>query len=60
MCVAIKTNGTLWAWGQNNTGQLGQSDVVPRSSPVQVGALATWLRIGKGSEFISPVAIKTS
>jgi alpha-tubulin suppressor-like RCC1 family protein len=31
-----KTDGTLWSWGYNNSGQLGQNDIVPRSSPVQL------------------------
>ncbi len=34
--------GTIWAWGQNNIGQLGQDDTTNRSSPIQVGALDTW------------------
>jgi len=46
--VAIKTNGTLWAWGQNSYGQLGQGDTIHRSSPVQVGALTNWNLIGTG------------
>lgn len=40
--VAVKTDGTLWAWGYGNDGQLGLGDTAPRSSPVQVGALTTW------------------
>jgi alpha-tubulin suppressor-like RCC1 family protein len=39
---AIKTDGTLWTWGANNIGQLGQGDTVHRSSPTQVGALTDW------------------
>lgn len=38
----IKTDGTLWAWGQNNNGQLGDGTRVNKSSPVQIGALTTW------------------
>ena len=34
--AAIKTDGTLWAWGQNESGQLGVNDRTTRSSPVQV------------------------
>jgi alpha-tubulin suppressor-like RCC1 family protein len=41
--VALKTNGTLWAWGYNVTGGLGLGDTADRSSPVQIGALTTWL-----------------
>ena len=39
---AIKTDGTLWTWGQNNYGQLGVNDTVQRSSPTQVGSDTTW------------------
>jgi alpha-tubulin suppressor-like RCC1 family protein len=39
---AIKTDGTLWAWGSNSGGPLGLGDATSRSSPVQVGALTTW------------------
>jgi alpha-tubulin suppressor-like RCC1 family protein len=40
--AAIQTNGTLWSWGQNASGQLGVGDVATRSSPVQVGTMADW------------------
>tara|TARA_R100001594_G_C4011991_1_gene257191 strand:+ start:37 stop:1200 length:1164 start_codon:yes stop_codon:yes gene_type:complete len=36
LTAVIKTDGTLWAWGNNGNGQLGQNDVVAHSSPVQV------------------------
>ena len=32
--AAIKTNGTLWVWGDNTTGKLGTNDVTARSTPV--------------------------
>jgi alpha-tubulin suppressor-like RCC1 family protein len=35
--TVTKSDGTLWTWGENdNYGQLGQNDAVPRSSPTQV------------------------
>jgi alpha-tubulin suppressor-like RCC1 family protein len=38
--LAVKTDGTLWAWGRGTSGQLGLSaSTINRSSPVQVGAL---------------------
>jgi len=46
--VAIKTDGTLWAWGNNNQGQLGLGDTSYRKSPVQVGALTGWSRVSCG------------
>jgi len=33
--AAIKTDGTLWAWGQNDYGELATNNVTDRSSPVQ-------------------------
>lgn len=41
--AATKTNGTLWAWGYNVQGQLGQNNVINRSSPVQIGSLTAWV-----------------
>jgi alpha-tubulin suppressor-like RCC1 family protein len=40
--AAVKTNGTLWAWGVNSLGNLGLNDIVSRSSPVQIGSATTW------------------
>ena len=34
--LAIKTDNTLWSWGENGSGQLGQNDRANRSSPVQI------------------------
>ena len=47
MGAAIKTNGTLWTWGKNENGELGQNERGPgsstsRSSPTQVGTDASW------------------
>ena len=44
--MAIKTDGTMWSWGANYSyGQLGQGNTTHRSSPVQIGALTTWLKV---------------
>ena len=34
--LATKTDGTLWSWGYNNNGELGQNSQVKYSSPVQI------------------------
>jgi alpha-tubulin suppressor-like RCC1 family protein len=47
--TAIKTDGTLWAWGSNGTGNLGLGNRTSYSSPVQVGSLTTWKSIAAGS-----------
>ena len=41
--VASKIDGTLWTWGDNNYGQLGQNRVNDqKSSPIQVGTDTDW------------------
>ena len=44
----IKLDGTLWGWGQNNHGQVGDGSTTTRSSPVQIGALTDWAQISNG------------
>jgi alpha-tubulin suppressor-like RCC1 family protein len=43
--LAIKTDGTLWAWGWSNVGELGLGTVLHRSSPIQVGSLTNWKQV---------------
>lgn len=56
--LAVKTNGTLWAWGDNSFGQLGLGSTTSYSSPVQVGALSNWAQVSAGALHTS--AIKTN
>jgi len=56
--AAIKTDGTLWTWGNNSSGQLGDGTVLRKSSPIQVGALTDWAQIAAGRYNIA--AIKTN
>lgn len=56
--MALKTDGTLWTWGLNSCGQLGDGTTTNRSSPGTVaGGGNTWRDIsaGEGSSF----AVKT-
>ena len=39
--AAVKTDGTLWAWGINSMGALGQNTTTTVSSPVQIPG-TTW------------------
>ena len=56
--LAIKTDGTLWGWGNNNVGQLGTGDTSPRSSPVTTAVGGTnWKQVS--TNFGSTAAIKT-
>ena len=47
--LALKDDGTVWAWGQNSHGQLGDGSTANRSSPVQVKGLSQVVYIAAGS-----------
>jgi hypothetical protein len=53
--VSVKTDGTLWAWGANGNGQLGQGNITYRSSPVQVGGLTNWAQATNGANFSASI-----
>ncbi len=38
----IKTDNTLWCWGRNNWGQLGDGTVITRTVPTLVSGGGTW------------------
>lgn len=46
--LAIKTNGTLWSWGANEYGQLGDATNTDRHTPVQIGSDTTWQAVAAG------------
>ena len=48
--IAIRSDGTLWAWGFNTSGQLGNLSVTTVNSPVLVSGppLASWSSISAG------------
>jgi len=46
--AAIKTDGTLWVWGQGSYGQLGLNTTSNVYSPTQVGALTDWADVSVG------------
>ena len=49
----VKTDGTLWAFGRNTYGQLGQNNRSNYSSPTQVGSDTTWRSLSVSGEYVS-------
>ena len=47
--LGLKTDGTLWSWGAQQNGSLGQNNAtVKLSSPTQIGTETTWKRAVAG------------
>ena len=55
--AAIKTDGTLWTWGQNYRGELGINNNTHTSSPTQIPG-TTWRDVKMGGRFC--MATKTN
>jgi alpha-tubulin suppressor-like RCC1 family protein len=55
--VALKTDHSLWAWGNNGDGQLGDGTMTGRNSPAQVGTGTDWSALSAGAYHV--LAVKT-
>jgi len=55
--VAVRTDGTLWAWGANGYGQLGDGTAGGvRTTPEQIGTATNWTslpRIGSSDDSLA-------
>ena len=55
--LALKSNGTVWAWGRNNYGQLGIGTISDKKTPAQVSGLGSVIAIAAGT--FHSIAIKS-
>ncbi|MCR5890294.1 hypothetical protein LRS06_21445 [Hymenobacter sp. J193] len=55
--MALRTDGTLWAWGYNGNSELGDGTGVDRRAPVQVGTATNWANAATG--LYHTVAVRT-
>ena len=46
--AAIKTDGTLWAWGHNGYGSIGDNTTAAKSSPVSLQYGSNWKQVACG------------
>ena len=57
--LALKTDGTLWAWGRASNGTLGNNTTTPDlSTPTQIGSDSDWEMVAAGNS--QSQAIKTN
>jgi alpha-tubulin suppressor-like RCC1 family protein len=55
--LAIRTDGSLWAWGHNGYGQLGDDTTITKNKPTQIGTATDWQTVAIG--LYHSVALKT-
>jgi len=47
--VALRADGTVWSWGNNSNGGLGDGTVIEKYSPVSVvGGFTDWIQVSAG------------
>ena len=46
--AAVKAGATLFGWGSNRLGQLGDATLTDRLAPTQIGSIATWKFVAGG------------
>jgi alpha-tubulin suppressor-like RCC1 family protein len=46
--LLLKADGSIWAWGNNSSGQLGNGTTTNETSPIQVGNANNWIEIAAG------------
>jgi len=45
---AVRAGGTLWCWGHNDSGQLGDGTTTGSALPVRIGSQSSWVGIAAG------------
>ena len=56
----IKTDGTLWMWGSNSFGQLGDGTVIDKSFPTQTSGSGKWISICPGQNHVVGLTADTT
>ena len=50
--LAIQPNGTLWAWGANSSGSVGDGTLTRRTAPLHIGTATDWTKVVTGESHI--------
>ncbi len=53
--MAMKSDGTLWTWGEGTGGQLGNGGTADTTAPAQVGIAGEWKAISAGANHVLAV-----
>jgi len=48
--LAVRSDGSLWGWGANDAGQVGDGSTEPRQEPVRIGLERDWVAVAVGTD----------
>lgn len=57
--IGVKSDGTLWAWGYNKDGFLGDGTYIDRINPVKISDKNNWLQVSVGLTEVFYTALDT-
>lgn len=49
--LALQRDGSLWSWGQNSWGELGDGMTTNRRLPTRIGTVTTWQTVAAGYSY---------
>ncbi|MEK7216666.1 MAG: DUF6531 domain-containing protein, partial [Chloroflexota bacterium] len=58
--LALKNDGSVWSWGDNTWGQIGDNTTVDRLTPAQVSGITSVGQVSSGGSFSAALVVSTS
>ena len=56
--TGIKSDGTLWAWGDNRDGFLGDGTYTNQTNPVKISDKTDWVQVSRGIDYYTALDSK--
>jgi alpha-tubulin suppressor-like RCC1 family protein len=55
--VVLKNDGTVWTWGNNSNGQLGDGTTIQSDAPVQAGGISGITAVAAGNQYTAALKV---